>query len=92
MVIKYKQKCIRCKEKYVLASSKQKYVTCYECQKNEMEGKISDPKFKKMFDIPEDYYKENSFLRSIKVNYLRYGSLSDKQISAFKEIVEKLKD
>lgn len=46
---------------------------------------------KKMFDIPEDFYKKNSFLRSIKINYLRYGKLTEKQIEAFKKAVDKMK-
>ena len=45
-----------------------------------------------MFDIPEDGYRENSFLRSIKLNYQRYGELSERQIEAFKKSVAKLKE
>ena len=57
-----------------------------------MEGEIEDPKMKKMFDIPEEFYKKNSFLRDIKVNYLRYENLSDRQIEAFKKTVERMKE
>jgi len=45
---------------------------------------------KKMFDIPEEFYVSNSFLRDIKVKYLRFGNLSDKQIEAFKKTVANL--
>jgi len=56
-----------------------------------MGATITDPEMKKMFNIPEEFYKDNSFLRSIKINYLKYGSLTDKQKEAFKNAVEKLK-
>ena len=71
---------------------KQRYPVCYECQKSELEGKIKDPKMKRLFNISEEFYKQNSFLRSIKINYLKYGDLSDKQIGTFKEVVKKLKN
>jgi hypothetical protein len=53
--------------------------------------KITDPEMKKLFSIPEEYYKHNYFLRSIKLNYLRYQNLSEKQISAFKKTIEQVK-
>jgi len=87
----YKILCYRCKKAYVPASWKDKFVTCYDCSKNESSAEIKDPKMKKMFDIPEEYYKENAFLRNIKLNYIRYNSLTDRQIEAFKETVKKLK-
>lgn len=43
---------------------------------------------KKLFDIPEEYYKKNAFLRSIKSNYLKFGKLSDKQIEYFEKTVK----
>lgn len=92
MAIQYKQKCIRCKKNYVLVSRGQRYALCYDCQKSELEGEIKDPKMKKMFDIPEEFYKENGFLRSIKVNYLRFGELTEKQIEAFKKVVKQMKE
>jgi len=91
MAIKYKQKCFRCKKNYVLITSKQRFALCYDCQEKEMKGEITDEKMKKFFSIPEELYKENSFLRSIKINYLRYGNLTEKQIDAFKKVVKDLK-
>ena len=87
----FKILCYRCKKNYVVASWRDKFVTCYDCWKNEGSAEIKDPKMKKMFEVPEEFYKENSFLRSIKLNYIRYNNLSDRQIDAFKETVEKLK-
>ena len=57
-----------------------------------MEGEIKDPEMKKMFDIPVDFYKENMFLRDIKINYLRFGKLSERQIEAFKKVVKQMKE
>lgn len=88
MAAKYKHRCVRCKKNFIIVTYREKFPVCYDCQKNELKGEIKDPKMKKLLNIPEEYYKENSFLRSIKVNYLRYGGLSDRQIEAFKKTVE----
>lgn len=92
MAIRFQQKCNKCKKNYVTVTNRQRYAVCYDCQKKEMEGEIKDPKMKKLFDIPEEFYKKNMFLRSIKINYLRFGKLSEKQIEAFKKTVKKMKE
>ncbi len=92
MAFKYKLKCIRCKKNYQLASRRDKWVLCYECHKPEMEGKIEDPEMKKMFDIPEQFYIDNMFLRDIKIKHLKYGELSEAQVNAFKKVVDKMKE
>ena len=51
---------------------------------------ITDEKFRKMFDIDQKLYEESSFLRSIKSNYLRFGSLSEKQVEMFKKVAAEL--
>lgn len=56
-----------------------------------MAGEITDPEMKTLFDIPTEFYKHNLFLRNIKIAYLQNGKLSEKQIAAFKKIVEKMK-
>ncbi len=89
--IQFKQKCNQCKTNYVLTTRRQPFVVCYECQKEELNQKINDPHIKKVFDIPEKFYKENSFLRNIKLNYIKYGTLSEKQILAFKKTVDEMK-
>ncbi len=76
----------------VLMTSRSQFPLCYDCEKKELQGEITDPEMKKMFDIPEEYYKNNSFLRSIKKNYLRFGNLTEKQIQVFKKVVEDLKE
>jgi len=91
-MVRFKQKCWKCRKNYVLVSRNQKWAVCYDCQKNELKGEIKDPKMKKMFNIPEDFYKENSFLRDIKAKYLQWGELSEKQIAAFKKTVKQMKE
>lgn len=88
----YKQRCFRCKKNYVVVTWNQNYVTCYECEKDELNTEIKDAKMKKIFNIPEGFYRKNSFLRSIKLNYIRHGRLSEKQIEAFKNLVKRLKE
>ena len=90
MAIKYKQRCIRCKKNYVVATWRQKYSVCYDCQKSELQGEIKNKEMKKLLDIPEKFYRENAFLRDIKINYLRYGKLSEKQIEAFRKAVKRM--
>jgi|SRR3989338_8121042 len=92
MVVKYKQKCSRCKINYVTVTYRNNFPLCYTCQKKDLEGEVKDSKLKKLLDIPEDYYKENAFLRSIKINAIKYQKLTDKQIEAFKKAVERIKE
>ncbi|OYT30857.1 hypothetical protein DRJ22_01570 [Candidatus Woesearchaeota archaeon] len=82
---------MRCKKNYVVVSRRQREVVCYDCQKEELHQEIKDPKMKHLFDIPEDFFKKNSFLRNIKLHYLRSGSLTPRQIEAFKKTVDELK-
>lgn len=91
MAASYKQLCSKCRKNYVVVNWKVRYPICYECQKEELSGEIKDPKMKKLFDIPEELYKESNFLRSIKKNYLTYGNLTEKQISTFKDAVKRMK-
>ena len=92
MVVEYQQKCMKCKKNYVVVTGRQKFPVCYECQNQEMKGEITDPKMKKLFDIPEEFYKKNAFLRDIKINFIRYGKLSERQIEAFKKTVKEIKE
>ena len=93
MAIKYKQKCARCKKNYVIVTYRNRFPVCYDCQKKEMQGEIKDPKMKEMFDIPEEFYENNIFLRDIKIKYLQWGGeLTEKQIEAFKKTVKRMKE
>lgn len=90
--VRYKQKCIRCKKNWVEVSRGQRYPLCYDCHKPDLDKEIKDPKMKKLFNIPEEFYKRSPFLRDIKLNYLRFDKLSEKQIEAFKDTVKKMKE
>jgi len=90
--VKFKQKCPKCRKNYVVVTSRQTFIRCYDCQKEDMQGEIKNPKMKKMFNIPEEFYKNNSFLRAIKVNYLKYETLSEKQIEAFEKVVKQMQE
>ena len=90
-MITFKQRCMKCKKNMVLVTSRTRYTICYDCQKSELAGKIKNPKMQKLFDIPEEFYKQSSFLRSVKANYLKFDSVSEKQIEYFKKTIEKMK-
>jgi len=53
---------------------------------------VKDPTMKKMFALPLDWYEENDFLRSIRYSYGKWGSLTEKQLAAFKKTVKELKE
>ena len=87
---KYKQLCAICKKSHVLISSRGQFPICTSCSMKQINQPITDEKFKKLFDIDNRLYEESSFLRSIKSNYLRFGSLSEKQIDTFKRVSAEL--
>ena len=87
-----KKKCNRCRKNYVKCSKRQGYVLCFDCQKSQLDVDIEDPKMKKLFDIPEEMYRENAFLCELKSKYIRFGSLSEKQIEVFERIVKELSE
>ncbi len=87
-----KKKCNRCRKNYVKCSKRQGYVLCFDCQKPQLEVEIEDPEMKKLFDIPEIMYRENAFLCELKSKYIRFGSLSEKQVEVFLKIVGELSE
>lgn len=89
--VKFKKKCSRCKKNYVLATSRSTFLECYECQKKELDKPIENNEMKAFFNIPEEFYKVNAFLRNIKISYIRYKNLTDRQKEAFEKTVEDLK-
>ncbi len=85
---KYKQRCVLCRKNMVLISNYFQKPFCAQCQMRDFDKPIEDPKFRKMFDIDNRFYVENSFLRDIKSKYIRFGSLTDRQIEAFKRVAK----
>ena len=90
MKILYNQKCARC-PKMVPMTSRKQFPLCYDCQKKDLQGTIKDPKMKKLFDLPEEFYKESPFLRSIKVYYLKFKELTVRQKEYFEKTVKEMK-
>ena len=66
------------------------FPSCVACEMKKINHVIDDPTFKKLFDIDIKLYEQSHFLRNIKSSYLRFGKLSEKQIEAFKKVVEDL--
>ncbi|MBI2141592.1 hypothetical protein HYU16_04170 [Candidatus Woesearchaeota archaeon] len=87
---KYKQLCAICRKNHVLISTRGQFPICTSCSMKQISQPITDEKFRKLFDIDNKLYEESSFLRSIKSNYLRFGSLSEKQIDTFKRVSAEL--
>tara|TARA_Y100000310_G_scaffold124700_1_gene123445 strand:+ start:61669 stop:61971 length:303 start_codon:yes stop_codon:yes gene_type:complete len=88
---RYKQRCAICKDKMVTIYSYKQFPKCMDCEMKEIDKPITDPKMKKLFDIPRELYEENYFLRNIKNSFIRFGNLSEKQIEAFKKSVKEMK-
>ena len=84
----YKQKCIVCRKEYALVRTYREKPICDSCKRKSLTGEIKDEKLKAMFDLPIEFYLRNNFLRDIKEKYLRFGSLSEKQVEMFKKVAE----
>ena len=52
---------------------------------------VKDKKYS-FLNIPDELYRESSFLRNIKESFLRFNSLSEKQVEVFKKVVDDLKN
>src|SRR3989344_1744063 len=90
--IKFKQRCIRCKKNMASMYSSRQTPICIDCEMRYVDSTVEDPLFKKLFSIPREYYLENYFLRSVRSNYAKYGSLSKNQIETFKKVVKDMKN
>ena len=88
---KYKQRCVICKKNMVLMMSARQFPICMTCEMKNFDQPIKDPKYKALLDIDKKWYEENQFLRSVKSHYIRKGMLTDRQIEAFKKVVEEYK-
>ena len=88
---RFKQRCALCKKNMVIMYSGRQFPICVECHMKQIGEPIEDVKMKKFFSIPKKLYEQSLFLRNIKQAYIRFGSLSDKQIDAFKKTVKDLK-
>ena len=88
-MVEYKERCMVCKKAMVIIKSRRQKAVCLACQFRGIEDKpITDPVFKELFDIEAKLYEDSYFLRDIKAKYMRFGSLSEKQIEVFKKVAE----
>jgi hypothetical protein len=87
---KYKQLCAICRKQHTLIESRNQFPICLSCSMRQISEPIVNEKFKKLFDIDQKLYEQSSFLRSIKSQYVRFKSLSVKQIEVFKKVVDEL--
>ena len=88
---KFKQRCALCKENMVIMYSARQFPICVTCHMKRIDVEIKDPKMKKFFDIPKEFYEKNNFLRNIKEAYIRFENLTEKQVEAFKKTVKELR-
>jgi hypothetical protein len=79
-----------CKKNMVLITNYRQKPICSDCQMGDMEPleNMKDPKMKKMFDIPQKLYEENSFLRDIRLKFERFDYLTERQIEVFKKVAK----
>lgn len=88
-MVEYKELCMICKKTRVLITSRRQKAICPACQFRGIDDKpITDPVMKKMFDIDPRLYEGSYFLRDIKAKYLRFGTLSEKQIEVFQKVAD----
>jgi hypothetical protein len=87
-MVEYKELCMLCKKTRVLIKSRRQKAICTACQFRGIDDSkpITDPAMKKLFDIDPQLYEASYFLRDIKAKYLRFGSLTEKQIEVFAKV------
>jgi len=91
-MVSYKQRCSLCRKGWALVTSgRQRFAICSDCEMKVVQLKVEDEEYVKLFDLPLDWYRENSFLRSVRYQYGRFGGVTDKQVEAFKKTVKEMK-
>lgn len=75
-----------------MRSGRSRFAVCMDCEMKSIREPVKDSAYRKLFDIPLDWYKENPFLRSVRFQFGRFGELSEKQVEAFKKTVKELKE
>jgi hypothetical protein len=89
----YKQKCMVCKNVMVLMRSRKQKPICAGCRMGDAKDKpITDPAMQELFGIDERLYERNAFLADIKAKYVRFGSLSERQIEVFRRVAKEEAD
>ncbi len=91
--IKFKKKCGICKKVWVVIHRRE-FPICTPCHMKRIfseEQKITAKKFL-FLNIDKEFYEQSRFLRNIREAYLRFEDLTDRQIEAFKETLERTKN
>lgn len=69
--------------------SARQFPICVDCHMKRISEPVKDKKYD-FLNIADDLYRESSFLRNIKESFLRFDTLSEKQIEVFKKVVNDL--
>jgi len=89
---KYKQRCSLCKNNWALVLNYKQKPVCPDCEKILLHKPVKDAKMRELFAIDKEFYEQSAFLKSIRLNYSIYGSLTERQVEYFKKVSEELKD
>lgn len=90
-MITYQQKCSICRKNLVLIKSRRQRPVCIICQEKEWNEPITDPVFKELFDFDKSVFETSNFIRSLRMYYNRYHTLTERQLAALKDIRERMK-
>lgn len=91
MPARFQQRCVKCRKNMVQMFSAKQFPICAECQMKEIDQPIAAKTMAKFFNIPKEFYEQSQFLRSIKSQYIRFGSISKPQKDAFKKVAKEFK-
>ena len=87
-MVKYKQKCGRCKKNYTMSLRSQAFVMCADCHEPLINKPIEDADMKAFFEQADDIYDRDAYLRTVKMNYLKYGNITDYQRTQFLKVID----
>lgn len=76
----------------VLIKSRRQRPVCISCQEKEWNEPITDPVFKELFDFDKSVFETSNFIRSLRMYYNRYHTLTERQLAALKDIRERMKN
>src|SRR3989338_340237 len=91
MPVRFQQRCVKCRKNFVQMYSSRQFPICAPCQLAEISRPIKSKAMAAFFDIPQEFYEQSQFLRSIKSSYLRFENITPAQREAFVKVVEEMK-
>ena len=87
-MVKFKQRCSKCKKNYTVSMRSQAFVMCAECHEPLINKPIEDEEMKLFFEKGEGFYEKDAYLRTVKMNYLKYGNITDYQRKQFLRVID----